>query len=122
MFDKAAIITSVDASDTAVKRAYLLKHVDTARKLHIPLLDACAVIGITCSTYYRWKSAVQPAGLHGLRDDRKDNTRKRVGPAQSLICVRVEKLCREFLYGKSKIAVLLAREGWGVSVSTVGGR
>ena len=120
VFDKAAILTSVDASDTAVKRAHLLKQVDTARKLRIPLLDACAVVGITRSTYYRWKQAMQRGGLHALRDGRKDNTRKRVGPAQRVIRVRVEQLRSEFPYGKNKIAVLLAREGFNVSVSTVG--
>lgn len=84
---------------------------------------ACRHFGISPDTFYRWKNRYKPLNLKTLEDDPKTRRPKRLRiPTTSLEVV--EKIrSYSILYprwGKEKIAVLLQRDGFKVSVSMVG--
>lgn len=83
----------------------------------------CRHFGISPDTFYRWKRRYQPKNLKSLEDNPKLKRPKRLRtPTTPLaIVVRVKELRETYpRWGKEKIAVLLRREGYRVSVSTVG--
>jgi putative transposase len=81
----------------------------------------CRYFGISRQTFYRWKRRYDPQNLRTL-EDRSHRPHRRRHPtwtaeqAERVGCLR-EQYPR---WGKDKLAVLLRREGWAVSVSRVG--
>lgn len=83
----------------------------------------CRHFGIAADTFYRWKKRYRPQNLKSLEDNPK--TRRPLTlriPATPVIIVSRILSFRETYprWGKEKITVLLKREGFNVSVSTVG--
>jgi putative transposase len=75
--------------------------------------DAAKGVGASRASLYRWAASLEPRSRHPHRVRRKTWT-----PA---LMRAVERIRRDNpMWGKEKIAVLLAREGLAVSVSTVG--
>jgi len=83
----------------------------------------CRRFGISSATFYRWRKRYNPRRLSSLEDDRRTRRPRRVRqPQTSVLLVGRIRALREAYprWGKAKLAVLLAREGWEVSSSTVG--
>ena len=83
----------------------------------------CRHFGISPDTFYRWRRRYQPRRLESLEDDRRTRRPRRVRQPQTPpeVVTRIQVLREEFpRWGKEKLAVLLRREGFTVSSSTIG--
>ncbi|HLI34319.1 MAG TPA: integrase core domain-containing protein [Terriglobia bacterium] len=81
----------------------------------------CRYFGISRETFYRWKRRYDPENLSTLEDrsPRPHHRRRPTWTAEQ--AERVRRLREQYpRWGKDKLAVLLRREGWAVSVSMVG--
>lgn len=81
----------------------------------------CRHFGISPDTFYRWKGRYNPRHLHSL-EDRSHRPRRVRQPTWSLELVQAVQRLREQYsrWGKDKLVLFLAEEGWQVSVSMVG--
>jgi len=81
----------------------------------------CRHFGISRQAFYRWKPRYDPRDLSTL-EDRSHRPRHRRQPTWTAQqAERVRRLRERYpRWGKDKLAVLLRREGWPVSVSMVG--
>jgi putative transposase len=81
----------------------------------------CRYFGISRQAFYRWKPRYDPRELSTL-EDRSQRPHHRRQPTWSWEqAERVRRLREQYpRWGKDKLAVLLRREGWAVSVSMVG--
>lgn len=87
----------------------------------IPVREAAALLGISLSTLYRWRARYQAKGLRGLRPRSRRPRRcprKRWAPELTRRLIQLRQAHPG--WGKQKLTVLLHREGYAVSVSTVG--
>jgi putative transposase len=81
----------------------------------------CRYFGISREAFYRCKRRYDPEDLSTLEDrsHRPHHRRRPTWTAEQ--AERVRRLREQFpRWGKDKLAVLLRREGWAVSVSMVG--
>lgn len=83
----------------------------------------CRHFGISSATFYRWWQRYDPRRLQSLEDDRQ--TRRphhiRVPQTPPALERRIRAVREQFpRWGKVKLAILLRREGWSVSASSVG--
>lgn len=83
--------------------------------------EASKAIGIPKATLYRWEARLEAEGVKGMeyRSRKPKRTRKPTWKpelSQAVLVLR-EEYPR---WGKDKLVVLLRREGWQVSTSTVG--
>lgn len=95
---------------------YYLAHGRNARK-------TCRHFDISSATFYRWWRRYTPRRLRSLEDDRHTRRPRRVRQPQTPpdLVAAIRRLREQYpRWGKAKLAVLLRREGWTVSVSTVG--
>jgi len=95
---------------------YYLAHGRNARK-------TCLHFGISSATFYRWWHRYDPRRLPSLEDDRHTRRPRRVRPPQTPpdLVAAIRRVREAYpRWGKVKLAVLLRREGWTVSASTVG--
>ena len=81
----------------------------------------CRYFGISPQTFYRWKRRYNPKHLESLEDGSHRPKHVR-GPTYSVELVKaVLKLREEYpRWGKDKLVILLHREGFACSASTVG--
>lgn len=81
----------------------------------------CRYFGISREAFYRWKRRYDPQNLSTL-EDRSHRPRRRRQPTWTVEqAEQVRRLRKQYpRWGKDKLAVLLRREGWRVSVSMVG--
>ena len=81
----------------------------------------CRYFGISREAFYRWKRRYDPQQLSTL-EDRSHRPHQRRHPAWTAEqAEQIRRLREQFpRWGKDKLAVLLRREGWAVSVSMVG--
>ena len=75
--------------------------------------DAARIVGVPRSTLYRWREAPTP------KSRRPHNVRKPARLPALVAAVEALRLDNP-MWGKRKLAVLIRREGFAVSVSTVG--
>jgi transposase InsO family protein len=83
----------------------------------------CRHFGLSSATFYRWWRRYDSRRLASLEDNRRTRRPRRVRQPQTPLplVARIRALREAYpRWGKAKLAVLLAREGWEVSVSTVG--
>jgi transposase InsO family protein len=82
---------------------------------------ACETFGFSRATLYRWKRRFDPKDLSSVKD-RSRRPHHRRQPSWSLELMQAVKRLRETYprWGKDKLVVLLRREGFCVSTSTVG--
>lgn len=86
-----------------------------------PVAVTCRRYGIARSTYYRWKKKFNPRNLQSLEDRSRRPKKIRKPQWTSELVERVQRLREEFPFlGKGKLTVLLRREGFTASSSTVG--
>ena len=81
----------------------------------------CRHFGISRQTFYRWKQRYDPEDLSTLEDRSHRPRHRRQATWTREQAERVRRLREQYpRWGKDKLAVLLRREGWSVSVSMVG--
>ena len=81
----------------------------------------CRYFGISRQTFYRWKRRYDPQNLRALEEGSHRPHRRRRPTWTAEQAERVRRLRERYpRWGKDKLAVLLGREGWKVSVSMVG--
>ena len=82
---------------------------------------ACRYFGISRQTFYRWKRRYDPQNLRTLEGGSHRPHRRRRPTWTPEQADRVRRLREQYpRWGKDKLAVLLRRQGWAVSVSMVG--
>ena len=81
----------------------------------------CRYFGISRQTFYRWKQRYDPQQLTTLEDRSHRPFHRRRSTWTAAQADRVRQLREQYpRWGKDKLAVLLRRQGWAVSVSMVG--
>ena len=81
----------------------------------------CRYFGISREAFYRWKRRYDPQDLATLEDRSHRPHRRRRPTWTAAQAERVRRWREQYpRWGKDKLAVLLRREGWQVSVSMVG--
>lgn len=81
----------------------------------------CRHFGISRQAFYRWKPRYDPRDLSTLEDRSHRPLHRRQPSWTAEQAERVRRLREQYpRWGKDKLAVLLRREGWPVSVSMVG--
>lgn len=81
----------------------------------------CRYFGISRQTFYGWKRRYDPQNLRTLEEGSHRPQRRRQPTWSWQQAERVRRLREQYpRWGKDKLAVLLRREGWRVSVSMVG--
>lgn len=109
---------AVELSREALKRLQWFDHYQ-AHGRNAAL--TCRYFGISRQTFYRWKQRYDPQAL-STPEDRSHRPQRRRRPTWTTgQAERVRDLRQQYpRWGKDKLAVLLRREGWAVSVSMVG--
>ena len=93
---------------------YYLAHGGNARL-------TCRRFGISSATFYRWWHRYDPRRLSSLETRSRRPRRARQPQTVPELVTRIRTLRETYpRWGKAKLAVLVRREGWTVSVSTVG--
>jgi putative transposase len=107
-----------DLSREAQKRLQWFDHYEThGRNAAL----TCRYFGISRQTFYRWKQRYDPLQLTTLEDRSHRPCRRRRPTWTPEHAERVRRLREQYpRWGKDKLAVLLRRQGWRVSVSMVG--
>jgi putative transposase len=110
-----------DLSALAAEKTKLLDLWETLQLLGLSSAEAAARVGAARSTLYRWRSRFKRAGPRGLEEGSRAPRRRRrptwsAELAEALLALRE----RHPRWGKDKLAVLLRRQGWTVSVSMTG--
>lgn len=110
-----------DDPEVQLRRVALEQFREMTEVHGLRVAEAARLIGVSKSTLYNWRQRYRAHGLRGLRSRSQRPRRcprKRWQPelARRLIQLRRQYPC----WGKRKLTVLLHREGWAVSESTVG--
>lgn len=119
---RSGYISRLSRADITLKAKARLSWMDYYQKTKNARLT-CRHFGISADTFYRWKKRYKPSNLKSLEDDPKTRRPRSLRtPTTPAVIVNKILLLREIYprWGKEKIAVLLRREGFYVSVSTVG--
>ena len=78
-------------------------------------------LGVSRATLYRWQKRINERGTRGLEEDSRRPKRLRTVSWSVELIETVLELREQFpRWGKEKLCVLLGREGWHTSASTVG--
>ena len=102
------------------KKARIRLEILDFAKTH-PVAVTCRRYGIARSTYYRWKKKFNPRNLQSLEDRSRRPKKIRKPQWTPELVERIQRLREEFPFlGKGKLTVLLRREGFTASSSTVG--
>jgi transposase len=120
-FYRAQRVRPGELSAQAIEKARLLDLWETMQLLGLSSAEAAARVGAARSFLYRWRARLNRSGPRGLEEGSRAPRRRRrptwsAELAAALLVLR-EKHPR---WGKDKLAVLLRREGWAVSVSMTG--
>ena len=83
--------------------------------------QACQKLGVARSTVYRWEKRMRERNLRGLEEDSRRPKRLRTVSWDTNLIEAVMELREHYpRWGKDKLCVLLGRESWQTSASTVG--
>ena len=81
---------------------------------------AAELVGVPRANLYRWQARLERHGLRGLEDRSRRPRRFRRPQWSPELAQAVLELRERHGWGKDKLAILLRREGWHTSASTVG--
>ena len=111
----------INLSDEAKSRYKTLIAWQAMKEAGISSDLASRKLGEARSTLYRWQKRVTERGLKGLeKDSRRPKRLRTVSWTPELIETVLELRDQYPRWGKEKLCVLLGREGWQTSTSTVG--
>ena len=117
---KAVLLRNVKLSKAAKQR---LKWMDFYERHHRNARLTCRHFGISPDVFYRWKRRYRPDYIASLEDLTANRRPKNVRRPQTdeLTIARIKELRDRYpRWGKKKLHVLLAGEGFNVSQATVG--
>ncbi|MBM2826593.1 MAG: Integrase catalytic region, partial [Dehalococcoidia bacterium] len=120
-FYQAGRLSAADLSPKAQERSRWLYAWQVLRAKGLSSAQAGEVLSLPRSTLYRWQRRLQRYGPRGLEPSsrRPRHTRKPTWiPELAQAALNLRELYPR--WGKEKLAVLLRREGWQLSVSMVG--
>jgi transposase InsO family protein len=111
----------VQINEQAKNRLRLLSAWETIRKQGATGETAARAIGISRATLYRWQQRLEKSGVKGL-EERSHRPKHERQKCWGMDAMELIKELRELYprWGKEKLAVLAAREGIKISVSTTG--
>jgi transposase InsO family protein len=110
-----------ELTDKARYRLQTLTAWQALREAGLGAGQACQKLGVARATMYRWNKRLQDRNLRGLEESSRRPKRLRtVSWAPELIEAVLEMKEQYPRWGKEKLCVLLEREGWQTSASTVG--
>lgn len=120
-FYKAAKLQPALPSAKAVQRAKAIELWETLRTLGLKADQAAHSTGVPRASLYRWQGRLLKQGPTGLEDGCRAPKRRR-RPTWSPALAHAVLLARRKhpRWGKDKLAVILRRQGWEVSVSMAG--
>lgn len=112
-------VSQADITRDARKRLAWMDYYGKVKKARL----TCRHFGISPDTFYRWKRRYRPGNLKSLEDGTRSRRPRhlRLPTTPAAVVERILSLREQYpRWGKEKLALLLAREGVSVSVSTVG--
>jgi len=110
-----------EISQTAKSRLQAISAWQALREAGYSAEKASQKLGVARSTIYRWQKRLQERKLRGLEDDSCRPKRLRTVSWSPELIETVLELREQYpRWGKEKLWVLLGREGWQTSISTVG--
>jgi transposase InsO family protein len=109
----ASRIAAQSSSNEAASRVDAVRRWRQAMDKGLSAAQAAEIVGYARSTLYRWEKTPEP------KSRRPHRLRKPAWPP-ALVQAVEELRADNPMWGKRKLAVLLRREGWSLSVSTVG--
>lgn len=119
-FYKAYGVHAGEPSSRAKEKLKLLDLWETLQLLGLTAGQAAAQVGAARSSLYRWRR-LKAKGPSGLEEGSRAPRRRRQPTWSAGLADAVRELRERYpRWGKDKLAVLLRREGWIVSVSMVG--
>lgn len=110
----------LDAPMAARERLSKIALIERCCAQRLPVKVACHLVGVSKSTYYRWRARLRAGGVLALGDGRAGNRRRRAAPARTALRAAVEALRKRRAWGKEKLAHTLRAAGYSASSSTVG--
>lgn len=120
-FYRAQRIRPGEPSAAAREKQRLLDLWETMQLLGLSTEEAARRVGAARSSLYRWRRRLTKHGPNGLEEGSPAPIRRRRPTssrelAEAVLVLRESHPC----WGKDKLAILLRRRGWTVSVSMVG--
>lgn len=111
----------VDLSPEGQERLRYLSCFKALRERGLSAQEVAGVLGLPCSTLYRWLKHLKEQGAKGL-DERSRKPHRLRQPTWSTDLILAVLRWRQAYpaWGKGKLTPLLQQEGWLVSESTVG--
>lgn len=110
-----------EISQTAKGRLQTIMAWQALREAGYSAERASQKLGVARSTVYRWQKRLQECKLRGLEDGSRRPKRLRTVSWSAELIETVLELREQYpRWGKEKLWVLLGREGWQTSISTVG--
>ncbi len=110
-----------ELSIKAKARLQTLRAWQALREMGLSADQACQKMGIARATVYRWQKRLRECKLRGLEEDSRRPKRLRTFSWEVDLIEAVRELREQYpRWGKDKLCVLLGREGWHTSASTVG--
>lgn len=120
-FYYASRLGPIELSRKAHDRLRWLKAWQRLRERGVPSQEAAWILNLPRSTLYRWEKRLKQRGLRGLEDGGRRPKRCRRPMWSPELSSEVLRLREQYPHwGKAKLIVLLKREGWQTSESTVG--
>ena len=120
-FYKAGKLSPTLSSPGAAQRAKAIELWETLRVLGLNTTQAALGVGVPRATLYRWRRRLRRDGPSGLEEGSRVPKSRRKPTWSPLLAQAVMDLRQRYPgWGKDKLAVLLRRQGCGVSVSMVG--
>lgn len=110
-----------EISSQAKIRLQTLRAWEALREAGYNADQASRKIGAARATVYRWQKRLRERGLRGLEADSRRPRRLRTVSWEPALIEAVLELREQYpRWGKEKLCVLLGRESWHISASTVG--
>lgn len=119
---RLAKLNDTPLSAEALDRRGKLERYEGLRQLRVSPADAAGAVGVCLRTIREWQKRVRRRGWHGLEPLSRRPHRRREGSKCNDLLLRraVRELRLQSPFGKEKLGVLLRRQGWEVSASTIG--
>ncbi|MGA2112548.1 MAG: helix-turn-helix domain-containing protein, partial [Anaerolineales bacterium] len=111
----------VELSPKAQERLRLLRAWQAMNQRGLTRVEAAKVLRVSRATLYRWQKRIRREGLRGLEERSRRPKRVRRPLWSEDLAAAVHRLREQYpRWGKETLVVLLEREGWKTSASTVG--
>jgi transposase InsO family protein len=111
----------VELSPKAQVRLRLVRAWQQMRQRGLSGAEAAQVVGVSRASLYRWQEGLKREGLRGLEERSRRPNRVRMPLWREDLVGAVRQLREEYpRWGKEILVVLLERQGWKTSASTVG--